>query len=455
MSDPRPKIALRHGALRGVAEDRTVAFRGIPYAASPVGELRFRPPVAHPGWDGVRDAASSGPSVPQRQSRLQNVMGPSPMDWSEHDCLNLNIWAPEAALTDGRLRPVLFWIHGGGWTSGSGGWDWYDGGRLAAGGDIVVVTINYRLSALGYLWLPEIGAGNIGARDQGAALQWVYDNIAAFGGDPNNVTVGGQSAGAYSALSLALDPATRPLVRKVLAQSGPWTVAGQEPSAAMAAAGDYLDLLGITHNDVLSALQDVPVVDLLTAYHALPRHPQRPTDPAPPMYPVRGGAGLPRNLMESLDLDGLCSTPLLIGRTENEMAAFTPGIADPEDADDATRVELDDGIVRIAETCAAQGHPAYVYRFARRSSSTAALGSTHCAELPFLFDNLEAYEGAPMTGPADESDHELAHEFSSMIARFVRSGVPDGRRWAPYRPSDGRYVRRYDSVAASSSIGSV
>ena len=445
MIPARPEITVRQGALCGVAEDDVVAFRGIPYAASPVGDLRFRPPGVHPGWDGVRDASTSGPSVPQRQSRLRNVMGPAAADWDERECLNLNVWVPRAALTDGRPRPVLVWIHGGGWTSGSGGWDWYDGGRLAAEGDIVVVTINYRLAALGWLWLPEIGAGNIGAQDQGAALRWVRNNITSFGGDPTDITVGGQSAGAYSALCLALDPATRPIVGKVIAQSGPWAVAGQQPSAATTAANEYLDLLGIGRDDgLLSALRGVPVDDLLTAYSALPRHPQPGTALVPPMYPVRGGAGLPRTWTDSLDRGGLRGIPLLIGRTEHEMTAFSPGIADPEDADKATRAEFDDGIVRMAETNAAQGHPVHVYRFARRSSSTPILGSTHCAELPFVFNNLDAYAEAPMTGPADEFDHRLADEFSAMIAGFVTSGLTDGSGWAPYQPSDGRHIQRYD-----------
>jgi para-nitrobenzyl esterase len=161
------------------------------------------------------------------------------------------------------------------------------------------------------------------------------------------------------------------------------------------------------------------------------------------MYPVHGGPGLPRNWTDGLDRGGLRGIPLLIGRTEHEMTAFSPGIGAPEDADDATRIEFDAGVVRMAETQAAQGQPVYVYRFARRSSSTPVLGATHCAELPFLFDNLDAYAEAPMTGPSDDADRMLAAEFSTAIAAFVASGFSDGGGWASYRPSDGGYVRRY------------
>lgn len=444
-------VSLPQGTLRGVDDDGVTAFRGIPYAASPVGELRFRPPGLHPGWHGVRDAATPGPSVPQLESRLQNVMGPSPVDWNEDGCLNLNVWSPAGALTDGRPRPVLVWIHGGGWSSGSGGWEWYDGARLAARGDIVVVTVNYRLAALGYLWLPEVGSGNLGNQDQGAALRWVRDNVSAFGGDPTDITVGGQSAGAHSAVSLALDPATRPVVKKVIAQSGPWVVTGQHPQAAATAADEYLALLGITRDDgLLSALQDVPVDDLLAAYHAQAQHPVRAADPTPAMYPVLGGTGLPRTWIDGLDRGGMAGIPLLIGRTEHEMSAFVPGLHAPEDTDDATRAVFDDGIVRMAETLAAQGNPAHVYRFARRSSSTETLGATHCAELPFTFDNLATYASTPMTGPVDDADQRLADEFSTMIATFVGTGLGDESGWPAWQSPHGRHVQLFGGHPADS-----
>lgn len=437
MSSDRPETATAQGTLRGITHDGAVAFRGIPYAASPVGELRFRPPAVHPRWTRVRDASEPGPSVPQCESRLSNVNGPSPVDWDEDGCLSLNVWVPEVAITDRRPRPVLFWIHGGGFSSGSGGWSLYDGSRLAADGDIVVVTINYRLGALGYLWLPEVGAGNIGPQDQIAALRWVYDNIASFGGDPTAITVGGQSAGAYAALSLALDPATRPLVSKVLAQSGPWAVSGQQPSDAHSVAYEYLSVLGIDPSgELLDVLQDVPVDDLLAAYNTVAvAHPS--SDAAPPMFPVLGGIGLPRTLMDRVDRGGL-RVPVLIGRTEHEMTAFLPDITDPKDAADATSFLFGDGIDRIAEVSASQGNSVFVYRFDRVSTGAPALGATHCAELPFMFNHLEAYIDAPMLGPVDETDRALALEFSSAITTFVKTGFADGSGWPADRSVNSR-----------------
>ncbi|MFG2368560.1 carboxylesterase family protein [Streptomyces mirabilis] len=215
-------VATDRGKVRGSATQAVVAFRGIPYAASPVDKFRFAAPRKHPGWTVVREAVDAAPAVPQGPSRLERVMGPRTPDWNEEGSLTLNVWSPRQALEDEAPRPVLVWFHGGGFTSGSGGWDWYDGARLAEVGNVVVVTANYRVGPLGYLYLPQIGADNLGAQDQAAVLHWVRDNIASFGGDPRAMTVGGQSAGALSALSLARDPTTGGLVRRVLLQSAPW-----------------------------------------------------------------------------------------------------------------------------------------------------------------------------------------------------------------------------------------
>lgn len=321
MSTRDPRVTIRNGTVRGTSDGAVAAFRGIPFAASPVGELRFRPPAGHPGWAGVLDGTRPGPSVPQGRSRLASVMGEGDESWDEDGCLNLNVWTPASALDTGSgdtgspnpdgpteptgpaRRPVLVWFHGGGFTSGSGGRAWYDGARLASSGGIVVVTANYRLGALGYIRLPGIGADNLGCQDQAAALRWVRDNIASFGGDPGRVTVGGQSAGAYSALALALDPATSPLVHRVAAQSGPWALSPQSPSDADATAARYLRILGIAGPGsggratdgagIGAALRKVPAADLVSAYGELAAQAPRSRSLAPPMYPVLGGAGFP------------------------------------------------------------------------------------------------------------------------------------------------------------------
>ena len=157
-----PVVRTKAGALRGAVEDGVTVFRAVPYAAPPTGALRFAPPRPVAAWQGVRDAAKNGPIAPQGRSRLAHVMGDFERPQSE-DCLTLNIWTPGV---DSAKRPVLVWIHGGAFTSGAGSLDWYAGGRLAANGDVVAVSINYRLGALGFLYLPGVSPGNLGLLDQ-------------------------------------------------------------------------------------------------------------------------------------------------------------------------------------------------------------------------------------------------------------------------------------------------
>ncbi|KKZ70822.1 carboxylesterase [Streptomyces showdoensis] len=436
-------MTIRQGSLRGVTDGGVSAFRGIPYAAPPVGRLRFRPPADHPGWPGVRDAGGAGPSVPQGPGRLAPVMGARIPDWDEAGCLNLNVWTPRGAPADGadRPRPVLLWFHGGGFTSGSGGWDWYDGARLAAAGDIVVVTANYRLGPLGYLHLPEAGADNLGSRDQAAALRWVRDTIRAFGGDPARITVGGQSAGAYSALALALDPETGPLVHRLILQSGPWNLLPQSPAAADRAADLFLDLLGIARDEHLAkALRDVPAGDLLDAYGRVAAELARPGDGAPPMHPVLGGAGHPTAWPTALADGALAGKGVLVGSTEHEATAFLGPDAPAELVAAVTRAAFGEGVDTLARECAAHGTPAHVYRFARVSTAVPGLGAPHCSDLPFAFDRLDAYATAPMLGPVDARDRELAREFSGALAAFTATGDPG---WPAHRPEAAPYVRRF------------
>jgi para-nitrobenzyl esterase len=271
----------------------------------------------------VRAAVQAGPSVPQAASRLERVQGRRVPDWREDGSLTVNVFTPRRALGDGVARPVLLWWHGGGFTSGSGGWDWYDGGRLAALGDIVVVTANYRVGPLGYLYLPEIGAANLGPQDQAAVLRWVQDNIASFGGDPRAVTVGGQSAGAYSALMLSLDPATNRSITRVLLQSGPFGLNPQDPHQAAENAAAYPRLLGIPGGtDTAKALRALPAEQLLDAYGRLSVRLAAPGNVAPPMYPVLGAPGMPRTRRQALADGALEGKALLIGTTRDEATAF-------------------------------------------------------------------------------------------------------------------------------------
>jgi para-nitrobenzyl esterase len=371
------------------------------------------------------------------------------------------------------------WFHGGGFTSGSGGWDWYDGRNLAAAGPVVVVTANYRLGPLGYLYLPELGVENLGTQDQAAVLAWVRRNISAFGGDPGTITAGGQSAGAFSALYLALSPVTGPHITRVITQSGPWGLPPQDPGEAAGHARRFLAILGLDGSPDLAALRAVPAGELLTAYQQLARDTARPGSAAPPMYPVLGGPGLPAAWPQALAAGHLDGKPLLTGTTRDEMAAFfasdpriqaiTAGQAsqivarqvggagrfsraaarrpDASPADVLTEVETEivfrDGTLAIAGHHAGAGHPAYVYQFDYTPDpDSARLGTAHCAELPFFFDTLDAYPDSPMLGRPAAAARALGRTFSHAVAAFAAVGRPAGQ-WPPYQPADPATIRHF------------
>lgn len=486
----RPVVGTGSGSVQGTREDGVAAFRGIPYAASPVGELRFAAPAPHPAWSGARDASRPGPAVPQGPSRLELVMGPRTPDWDEDGSLTLNVWTPRLpgdADPDGdaqRQLPVLVWFHGGGFTSGSGGWDWYDGRNLAAAGDIVVVTANYRLGPLGYLYLPELGVDNLGTRDQAAVLAWVRENIAAFGGDPDALTVGGQSAGAFSTLYLGVSPVTGPQISRLVTQSGPFGLAPQAPEVGADHARRFLKILGVDGSqDVLGALRALPVEQLLAGFGQLARDVARPGDVAPPMYPVLGGFGMPQAWEQAVAAGRLDGKQVLAGTTRDEMTAFSAfdprvqaasseqarAIAarqvadggerfdriaerrpDASAADVLTEVETGtvfrDGTLAIADHHVRAGNTAYVYQFDYAPvPDPDRLGAAHCGELPFFFDTVDAYPypGSPMLGEPTDAVRALGRTFSRAAASFVATGHPDAEGWSPYRPADPAAVRHF------------
>jgi para-nitrobenzyl esterase len=480
----RPIATTVSGSVQGTVEDGVAAFRGIPYAASPVGERRFAAPAPHPAWTGPRDAARPGPSAPQSASRLEAVTGPRMPDWDEDGCLTLNVWTPRLP-ADGRgprELPVLVWFHGGGFTSGSGGWDWYDGRKLAAVGDIVVVTANYRLGPLGYLYLQEAGVENLGVQDQAAVLAWVKDNITAFGGDPGNLTVGGQSAGAFSALYLALSPATGPQVKQLITESGPWGWRPQDPREATDHAGRFLKILGLEGSLApIRALRAVPAEQLLTAYQQLAKDLYRPGSITPPMYPVLGASGLPEVWERAVAGGGLGGKHLLTGTVRNEMSAFftfdpriqastaaqarsiTAGQTDAgaERYDRAaaqlpnatpsqiltqvgTEILFRDGTLAIADHHAAAGNPTYVYQFDYTPTPDPAhLGAAHCCELPFFFDTIDSYPDSPMLGEPTPAARALAHTFSHAAAAFTATGHLAADQWHPYQPGNPATIRHF------------
>ena len=479
-----PVVDTESGSVQGTVQDGIAAYRGIPYAASPVADLRFAAPQQHPKWPGLRDAAQVGPSVPQDASRLEAVMGPRTPDWNEDGSLTVNVWTPRLPGDSSaeRARPVLVWFHGGGFTSGSGGWDWYDGSNLAAAGDIIVVTANYRIGPLGYLYLPELGVENLGVQDQGAVLAWVKRNIGSFGGDPEDITVGGQSAGAFSSLCLAASPVTGPLIKRVITQSGPLGLAPQDPEEAAEHARRFVEILGLSGSlDLLAGLRAVPADQLLAAYRQLGGELSRPGNVAPPMFPVLGASGIPATWQQALSDGRLNGKQLLTGTTRNEMTsffAFDPRIQaiTADQARSIVATQLDDGAHRYDQTAAQQhtaapsdviteleteilfrdgtlvvadhqaaaGYATYVYQFDYTPADDPKhLGAAHCSELPFFFNTIDAYPDSPMLGrPTAEARH-LAHTFAHAVAAFVATGRPADNRWQPYESGNAATVRHF------------
>ena len=259
-------LEIGSGRLAGEPEAAVVAFRGIPFARPPLGPLRFQPPQPPEPWPGVRDATRFGGAAPQTADPIGPAVGFERPAHAE-DCLTLNVWTPGA---DGRRRPVLVWIHGGAFVLGGGAQPVCDGAALAGRGDVVVVTINYRLGVLGFLRLAATGlgrdlpaTGNEGLLDQIAALRWVRDEIAYFGGDPDNVTIFGESAGSISCSLLLTAPAGRGLFHRAILQSGAPNLVGT-PALADRVARAVVTKLVLSSTDA-ARLRELPIKELLRA----------------------------------------------------------------------------------------------------------------------------------------------------------------------------------------------
>jgi para-nitrobenzyl esterase len=473
-----PLVETTQGALRGAWDGGVATFRGIPYAAPPIGDLRFRPPEPFANWRGTRDATEFGPIAPQAPSRLSRVMGDFDLPQSE-DCLTLNIWASALA---GPPAPVLFWLHGGAFTSGAGSLPWYWGREFARNGRIVVVTVTYRLGPLGFLYLPGICDGNLGLMDQIAALRWVKANIARFGGDADAITVAGQSAGARSTAHLMADDATARLFRRAIVQSGPLDMPPLSPDEAAETGRRYVDLLGVPASD----LKDLPAAKLIEAAGQLAQRTKRFADSRAPFNAVDDGAVVRGDPLAAIERGAGDGIEVLIGTTRDESAAHLVFDAEIHDADEtklrqrfetafgkdaeqylaeirrlrptgtsyAALVQLVTdttflrGSVAFAEARARQGRPAYLYRFDWQSPMR-LLGACHCIELPFVFDNFADWTDAPMLAGADPAETAaLAKAMHRAWIAFIKTGDPnhDGMPgWAPY-DNRGRVTMRFDDV---------
>ena len=299
-------VEVNYGKVKGYTEGNLHIFKGIPFAEPPIGDLRFSPPQAKKPWDGVLEATEFGPCAFQGYTQLEEVTGK--LQPESEDCLTLNIWTPGI---DNKKRPVMFWIHGGGFLFGGGRSPAYDGSKLARRGDVVIVTINYRLGALGYLFIPGITA-NVGQLDQILALKWVNDNIAKFGGDPDNITIFGESAGAHSVITLTAMPAAKGLFRRILAQSMPYI----DPKVTKKPTRQLMRSLGIKTGDI-DALRKVAPEEIIKAQNEITKQ------GALAFRPIIDGKTFPVHPL-TIFKEGKCKNiDLLMGTNLHEAKLFT------------------------------------------------------------------------------------------------------------------------------------
>lgn len=471
------------GTVQGLREDGVLRFRAVPYAAPPVGALRFAPPEPPVAWDGVRDVSRHGPIPPQPPSRLRAAMGEFDRVQNE-DCLTLAIATPAA---DDRRRPVLVWLHGGAWLSGAGSLDWYDGAALARFGDVVVVGVNYRLGPLGFLHYPGLADGMMGLHDMVAALRFVRANIARFGGDPDCVTLMGQSAGGGAVLRLLLMEETRGLFHRAIVQSGS-VRRGLSSDAATLRARRLMQLLNIDPDgtDAAERLRGAPVGQMITLQMQIARENARFAEPDPAFPPVFDDFG-----SESAFSDRIAAAAaergidFVIGTTREEMHAFLvadPAMATPDadavaerfatlagrsDAIEAYRRRRPGGDLRdlladlvtdyrflfpalgVAERLARAGRNAFVYQF-DWSADGSPWQACHCIELPFVFGTRAAWDAPMLAGVRADEYAGISGSMMAAWCGFARTGVPavQDLTWPAYEPGQ-RWTMRFGRITGA------
>jgi para-nitrobenzyl esterase len=472
---PGATVETTAGRVRGLLIDRVQAFKNVPYGASTAGARRFLPPITVTPWTGVRDAFAFGPRSPQVLAPFvpewQPLTGTEPMS---EDCLHLNVWTPSASR--GGTRPVMVWLHGGGYTGGSPAALPYDGANLARRHDVVVVSVTHRLNVLGFIHLAAIGgerfaeASNAGQKDIIAGLEWVRDNIERFGGDPNNVTIFGQSGGAGKVSTLLGMPAARGLFHRAIAQSGS-AVTSMPAATATQNAEALMSRLGLKTNQV-DALQKLPLEQVLAAM-AAPGGGRGGGGFV--TSPVVDGRSLPDNVFHPAATPLSANVPLLIGSTETEVTwGVNTDYTVPADAtalrdrikrslrvDEARAQTLVDvyrrgrpmasllDLALIMETDASQfrtgvdlqaerksaaaAAPVYMYRFQWYSPvSNGRLRAMHCMDIPFAFDNVDNSQAIVGSGADRQA---LADRMSRAWVAFARGGDPNHAglpTWEPF-----------------------
>jgi para-nitrobenzyl esterase len=468
-------VVTTYGTVAGLPRQDHLAFLGIPYAAPAGGKARFRAPQPPVPWTGVREAREPGYASPQSTHPIPGFAASGPQS---EDCLYLSVFTPAAA---GRLRPVLFWIHGGGFTHGAGSELLYDGGPLATRGDVVVVTINYRLGALGYAYLGHhlAGAGlaaNAGQLDQIAALEWVRDNIAAFGGDPDNITIFGESAGAAAVGTLLAMPAARGLFRRAILESGAGRATA--PEAAARITDLLLDQLGLAREEAAKLL-DIPAKAIVEAQGTVVAKSR--ASGGLPFGPVADGVTLPAPPLTEIRSGAAAGIPVLIGTNRDEVKLFASTTRRDEPGEAALPSQVRASVPKATESDAralvetyrasrhAKGLPdtnldildaiqtdarfripalrmalaqheyqahTYAYLFTYASPARhGALGSCHALEMPFVFGTLGAPTQDRFAGTGPDIERLSANMMDAWLS-FARTGSPGHEGIGPWPAYD-------------------
>lgn len=479
------------GQLRGTTEGASIAWKGIPFAAPPVGANRWRAPQPAPHWQGVRDASAYGSDCMQKPFPSDAApLGTAPAE----DCLVANVWAPTGARA-GQKRPVIVWIYGGGFVNGGSSPAVYSGANFARDG-VVFVSFNYRLGRFGFFAHPALRAagegpqGNFAYMDQLAAMRWVARNVAAFGGDPANVTVMGESAGGQSVLTMLMAPSARGLFTRAVVMSG----GGRGPLTGMrdvetdhpdTPSGETIGLAfakraGINGTDAeaLARLRALPadrVVDGLSMIQLFQPPPGERTYVGGPMRDGQLVAGTPQ---QSFEAARQAPVPVMIGTTSADIGFSTAATKDElfapfgADAAAARRAYDPDGAAPLkalgaiiaadrgmteparyaADRISNAGQPAYLYRFsyvAEAMRSTQTAGATHASDIPFAFDTV-----AVKYGPAlSQRDRNAAKVFHDRIVAFAKNGSPNHDGLPQWKPFDRRRAFLLDFNQSGSATG--
>ncbi len=468
-------VETSNGKVRGYSKKGIIKFKGIPYAAPPVGDLRFRPPAPAEPWTGVRDALEYSPIVPQPAGAVESLFGEQ-REQNEAECLTLNIWT---RAVDDQKRPVMFFIHGGGFVTGTGAS--LEGSRLVLRGDVVVVSINYRLGSLGFLYMPDVpeAASNIGLLDMAAALEFVKRNISRFGGDPDNVTIFGESAGGFAVAGLLAMPAVKGLFHRAILQSGAAHPLGFNARAGINVYHRLLEELGIQKGDI-EALRRVPAEDIIKAQTAImpvasgdfaTERPLRlgpvvdkETLPEHPLEALRNGFAkeisvfVGSNLDETklwhiwnpdaykIDEDGLLKgvngVVSLVGKDESKaremIEVYRQKRKTPRDIMDAVSTDYMFRIpsIRLAEAQSAHQKNTYMYLFTWQSPLAGGkYGAMHALELGFVFGVLQQ-KAVGIFPERNEETEALSEAMMDTWISFARNGNPNNAGIPPFPPYD-------------------